>query len=82
MTKAHQTLVRIDSETGKRIMKDKKTFTTFEDAVEAARRLNAKPTQIHQLVAYKCDTCWKFHIGRSGRKLKGKEEILRKFYGQ
>jgi hypothetical protein len=43
----------------------KKTFNTFEEAVEWAKRMNENPKFIHKQVAYKCRHCLKFHTGRS-----------------
>lgn len=43
----------------------KKTFDTFEKAVEWAKRMNMNPKFIHKQVAYKCKHCFKFHTGRS-----------------
>lgn len=43
----------------------KKTFDTFEEAVEWAKRMNENPKFIHKQVAYKCRHCLKFHTGRS-----------------
>lgn len=43
----------------------KKTFNTFEEAVEWAKQQNLNPRTIHKQVAYKCRHCLKFHTGRS-----------------
>ena len=43
----------------------KKTFHTFEEAVEWAKRMNKNPKFIHKQVAYKCRQCLKFHTGKS-----------------
>lgn len=43
----------------------KKTFKTFEEAVEWAKNQNENPRTIHKQVAYKCRYCLKFHTGRS-----------------
>lgn len=43
----------------------KKTFQTFEDAVEWAKKMNKNPKFIHKQVAYKCHNCLKFHTGKS-----------------
>ena len=42
--------------------KPKKTFKTFEEAVEWAIKMNANPKFIHKQIAYKCIH---FHTGRS-----------------
>ena len=43
----------------------KKTFKTFEEAVNWAKRMNENPKFIHKQVAYKCKHCLKFHTGKS-----------------
>lgn len=43
----------------------KKTFKTFEEAVEWAKKCNENPRFIHKQVAYKCKYCLRFHTGRS-----------------
>jgi hypothetical protein len=45
--------------------KPKKTFGTFEEAVEWAKLQNKNPKFIHKQVAYKCQHCLKFHTGKS-----------------
>ena len=45
--------------------KAKKTFTTFDDAVKWAARMNKNPKFIYKQVAYKCYNCLKFHTGKS-----------------
>lgn len=45
--------------------KHKKTFKTFEEAVEWAKQMNTNPKFIHKQVAYKCKQCLKFHTGKS-----------------
>lgn len=48
--------------------KAKKTFDTFEKAVEWAKKMNKNTKFIHKQVAYKCKRCNKFHTGRSQHK--------------
>ena len=36
-----------------------------KDAVKLCYRLNCNPFSIHQVVAYKCVSCGKFHIGHT-----------------
>ena len=45
--------------------REKKTFNVFEDAVEWAKKMNKNPKFIYKQVAYKCNSCLKFHTGRS-----------------
>lgn len=42
----------------------KKTFKIFEEAVEAAHRMNANPKTIWKQRAYKCKNCLRFHTGK------------------
>lgn len=67
-----ETLAYIDAD-GTKVMRPKKAFATDKEAIEAARRANLKPTQIHKLVAYKCPECGKWHIGRNFTKLTPKD---------
>lgn len=57
---------------GTTIIKPKKKFDTNEEAIEAAKKINAKPYQSSKVVAYKCKMCHKFHVGRNGKKIKNK----------
>ena len=43
----------------------KKTYKVFEEAVKCAKKINTYPKTIHKQVAYKCNYCLRFHIGRS-----------------
>lgn len=56
-------------ENGNRLMKPKITYLTLDEAIIAARRKNlmkvTKSTE--KVVAYKCDKCFKYHIGRNGK---------------
>ena len=45
--------------------KPKKGFTE-KDAIYLCYRINTSQFSIHQMVAYKCASCGKFHIGHSG----------------
>lgn len=47
----------------------KKTFDTENEAIETARFLNTKQNTTHKIVAYKCDTCGKWHVGNNGKRL-------------
>jgi len=44
--------------------KAKKTFSTFDDAVAWAHKMNKDPKNIWKVRAYKCKYCFKFHTGR------------------
>lgn len=43
----------------------KKTFKKFEDAVDAAHKMNKNSKTIWAQVAYKCNICLRFHVGRN-----------------
>lgn len=49
--------------------KAKKTFKTFEEAVEWAHKMNKNPKNIWSQRAYKCKKCFKFHTGRDPHKI-------------
>ena len=51
----------------------KKKLKTDIDAINEAKRLNSKPNAIHKVVAYKCSLCLYYHVGRSFKLLKDKE---------
>ena len=57
------------------IFKDKKKFDTLDEAISAAKKVNSKDNIIHKVVGYKCNVCFKYHIGRNGSELKEKERI-------
>jgi len=58
---------------GNRHEKPKKSYETDKEAIYQARILNSLPTTIHKLVAYKCPSCLKWHIGRTKKELTDKE---------
>lgn len=62
------------------IMEEKKSFETEADALKMARFLNTKENVIHKMVAYKCVTCGKWHIGGGGKVLteKDRKEAMEK----
>jgi hypothetical protein len=66
-------LERID-EDGQKVMQAKKQFNTLDDAIKAAKIDNAKPERLSKVVAYKCPTCHKYHVGRNGKVLTEKEK--------
>lgn len=45
--------------------KPKKKYLTLDDAIFAAKKVNTKEGLIHKFVAYKCNECFKYHIGKS-----------------
>ena len=70
------TLDRVE-ENGVMVMRPKKQFDTLDRAIAVAKIENAKPEHIHKVVAYKCDTCHKYHVGRNGKVLTEKERSKR-----
>lgn len=46
-----------------RVLEEKKSFDTEQDALRMARFLNTKDNIIHKMVAYKCAKCGKWHVG-------------------
>ena len=66
-----KTLERYE-ENGQMVTKPKKQFDTMDEAIIVAKKKNSEPHQIHKLVAYKCKTCFKYHIGRNGKEISDK----------
>lgn len=61
----------------------KQAYETEMDALTTARYLNTRPNVIHKIIAYKCDKCGKWHIGRTYKELTDKdrkkaEEMLKR----
>lgn len=54
---------------------EKWSYNTLDDAIHAAKMSNSKESTIHKYVAYKCDICCKYHIGKSKRELKDKDRL-------
>lgn len=51
---------------GKKILKNKHSYQTYEDAMDACRRYSAKrPEDTRPMMAYKCGYCNKWHIGHT-----------------
>lgn len=75
------TIERYDS-VGNPIYKEKKRFSTLDEAIEAAKKMNARGSRIHKIVAYRCDYCGKYHTGKNKHLLKKKDiEKYRKELG-
>jgi len=70
------TLDRVE-ENGIMVMRPKKQFDTLDKAIAVAKIENAKPEHLHKVVAYKCNICYKYHIGRNGKPLTVKERNKR-----
>jgi hypothetical protein len=48
---------------------EKKSFENENEAIEFARFLNTKPNIIYKVIAYKCDLCGKWHVGKGKKRL-------------
>lgn len=66
------TTTKIDKE-GNEVVKNKKQFVTLDSAIKHAKEMNIISTHTEKLVAYKCATCFRYHVGRNGNKIKDKE---------
>lgn len=51
------------------VLKPKKSYETEKEALKIARFLNTQENIIHKMIAYKCSTCGKWHIGNNGSEL-------------
>lgn len=67
-------------ENGVMVSRPKKQFDTMDIAISVAKIENAKEHHIHKVVAYKCNVCCKYHVGRNGKKLTKKEKDRNKKY--
>jgi hypothetical protein len=70
------TLDRVE-ENGIMVMRPKKQFDTLDQAIAVAKIENANPEHTHKVVAYKCNVCHKYHVGRNGKPLSDKERSKR-----
>lgn len=66
-----QTLLRYEPD-GSPVYKDKKKFDTLDEAIAECKKENAIPHRIHKVVSYKCNVCYKYHIGRNGKEISEK----------
>lgn len=57
------------------VLKPKKSYETEKDALKIARFLNTQENIIHKMIAYKCSTCGKWHIGNNGSELTEEDRI-------
>jgi hypothetical protein len=55
------------------VRKPKRKFKTSDDAIRAAKSMNAKESTIHKFVAYKCSKCGWYHIGHTSKRLTDKD---------
>ena len=52
----------------------KKAYDTEKQALTVTRFLNSRPEAIHQMIAYKCSKCDKWHIGSTGKLLTAEDK--------
>lgn len=52
-------------ELGRPVLKNKFKYLTHDKAVQACKTLNLKEGQVRKLITYKCNICFKYHIGRN-----------------
>ena len=57
------------------VLKPKKSYETEKEALKIARFLNTQENIIHKMIAYKCSTCGKWHIGNNGSELTEDDRI-------
>ena len=57
------------------VLKPKKSYETEKEALKIARFLNTQENIIHKMIAYKCSTCGKWHIGNNGSELAEEDRI-------
>ncbi len=61
-------------ELGLPVYKPKRKFKSMEEAINFAKKINSKDHTIHKLVSYKCEKCFKYHVGRNGKEVTQKEK--------
>ncbi len=54
---------------GKQVLKPKHKFKTDKEAITEAKRINLLPYTIHKFVAYKCNKCSNYHIGKTNKEI-------------
>lgn len=55
--------------------KPKRAFFTLDSAIAHAKLMNTREDRIEKVVAYKCNTCFRYHVGRNGNTIKDKEKV-------
>jgi hypothetical protein len=66
------TIERYDTN-GSPVLRAKRQFETLDEAIAAAKKVNSNDKIIHKVVAYKCTSCFKYHVGRNGKVLSEKD---------
>ena len=59
--------------------REKKKYSSLDDAILVAKKVNLDPSRPRKVIAYKCPHCHKYHIGRGLKKMKesDREKILK-----
>ena len=57
------------------VLKPKKSYETEKEALNIARFLNTKENIIHKMIAYKCSTSGKWHVGSNDKELTEEDRI-------
>lgn len=62
---------------GNPVYKSKKVFVSDKEAIEFAKQMNKRNIYhlIHKQIAYKCDKCGCWHVGRSKVSISDKNRI-------
>lgn len=53
-------------ERGNTVFKEKQRFKTLDDAIVVAKIMNRNDDREFKVVAYKCQYCYQYHIGKNG----------------
>lgn len=53
-------------ELGNAVFKEKKKYITLDDAIVVAKIMNCDDDREFKVVAYKCQYCHQYHIGKNG----------------
>jgi len=66
-------------ELGNQKWKEKRKYSTLDEAIRIAKIVNIDPNRPRKVIAYKCPNCHQYHIGRGSRKIKDsdRDRILR-----
>lgn len=53
-------------EFGNSVFKEKQRFETLDEVIGVAKSMNLKDDRKFKVMAYKCQYCHKYHIGKNG----------------
>lgn len=57
---------QIDVETGQITIKNKLKYDSLNEAINIAKRMNMEDDRVMKVVAYKCQKCHFYHVGKNG----------------